>query len=433
MDNLETSFEEPRNVARDGTMTSRRKKIIAILIVVVLVGTIGSFVYYEVNRHWTILDLVKAVGDSPGAPGFRHDLAGKTIIVAGKVTDIRTNHSTLGDVSYVELDHREEIRLVQWGSIPYSIGERIDASVSFEWSTFNAETHVYSPQLDYPWLAHLPAMELTTEGVCRVNGIEFSSSQNADGSIKLSIDWMVDPVPTHQCNASLRAGEHSWASEYVDAIGFYKYRDSEIDRISNLTNFRSNKGNMVFHDDDSDGLLDRGDYFVVDNLTRPEVASGVKTYILFVGWGNDSLGPGGFPAYLVITRDGLLRLIDADPHAWMTGERTAEGEDLTFELMRPSVSWDDLTLILSGGATDGYARISLSSANLSVGARSTDDMPMGTLGDVNFFCNVTDIEGNGITNPGDFISLDMNLLGLENYNFVLIYDPQSATYAHFSF
>ena len=89
------------------------KKIVALVIVAMVVGASGLFIWYEYFRPWSTKDIAKEVINDPlvATPGFGHTLAGKAITVEGTVTNITTYQTTLGNQTFVVLDDFWEIRL----------------------------------------------------------------------------------------------------------------------------------------------------------------------------------------------------------------------------------------------------------------------------------------------------------------------------------
>lgn len=57
------------------------RKIVALVIVAMVVGASGLFVWHEYFRPWSTRDIAKEIIDDPlvATPGFDHSLAGKDV------------------------------------------------------------------------------------------------------------------------------------------------------------------------------------------------------------------------------------------------------------------------------------------------------------------------------------------------------------------
>lgn len=406
------------------------KKIVALVIAVMVVGASGLFIWYEYFRPWSTNDIAKEVISDPldATPGFDHSLAGKEITVGGKVTNMTTYRTTLGNWTFVELDHFEEIHLQVWGDVKYGLGERIKMKVRFEWSTCNDERHVLSPQVDFP--NHmLPFIGVEIGDVSRVVGMVLTTNESADGRVVATVFDQSPPVQLSDANCSLRAGTTSFASEYVEAHGAWRY-GREIDRIANLTNGIGVNSTLRFFDSDLDNNISSGDRFEISGLARPDTESGVRTYMLMIGLTNVtdlrySSGVAG-STYIVMTDKGPLRILEPiNPYARITSETVADGVRNTFVRVMNPVPWSDVVMILQGGSN--FVQWHPTTDELDNGPNSTADLGNLDVGLLNVSCTVVDALGNGVLDEGDCFILNTwlgtSFESSQNYTVMVIYEP----------
>jgi hypothetical protein len=249
-----------------------QKRVLAIVIAIVVVGSAGTVIWYMFYKSWDIKDVAAAIADTPDAPGFRHSLAGRTIVVEGRVTGISSNMTTQGMLSMVELDNFDYLHLAIWGDVPYSIGQEVRKEVRFEWSICNSERHVYSPQLDFPNLFALPSIEVLMKAVALVAGYDLYPSMLPDGRINVSVLWADRPTALSSYNCSLRSGVSSFTNEYIQSLQPEGY-GQEMDRLQPLEPGSGSRGNLTYVDGNSNGILDRGDWFVLSGLRKPSTES----------------------------------------------------------------------------------------------------------------------------------------------------------------
>ena len=392
------------------------KKIVAIIVVAIVVLCSVLLTWYIYYRHWSIKEVAEQVINDPteASPGFKHSLAGKTIVVDGKVTNMTTIETTLGNLTYIELDGFDLLNLMVWESVPYHIGQRISMDVEFEWSMCNDERHVYSPQISFPTLQVIIPMDFVLRAVNFVSGVmELTPATSYGNDITISVDWVKDPIPLSSANCSLRAGRFSWAVEYIDVLGGWRY-GNETDFIANLTSSDGVNGTIHFTDRNGDRFLDKGDTFVLRNLTRPDTASGVKTYMFMVSFQTEPEmrkpeNPGA-QCYLIMAKNGLVRAFH-DPQiveARLLRSSIPNGVKYTCEIVDPVVNWSDVEILLRDASDFGYEMVNwtFSSSELEGTSSLTKSFPAEALGSSSVFCNVTDVLGNGQLDRNDRFTLE---------------------------
>lgn len=406
------------------------KKIVALVIVVMVVGASGLFIWFECFRPWSTKDIAKEVINDPliSMPGFDHSLAGKEITVKGRVTNITTYQTTLGNRTFVELDHFGEIRLQIWGEVKYKLGERIRMKVRFEWSMCNDERHVYSPQVDFPNFV-LPTIGVVTDAVSIAMGMVLTSNESADGRIVVTVFDQFPPIRLADANCSLTAGTASFAEEYSQVLGWWRH-GREIDRIANLTNGIGMNSSLRFLDSDLDGNISKGDRFEASGLARPDTESGVRTYLLTVGLTNvtdlrNSSDIAG-TTYFVMTSRGLLRILEpVNPYARLSSEMIPDGVTSTVVRAMKPVPWSDVEVMLQDGTS--FVRWYPSTGELDNGANSTANLGNLDIGSLNVSCTVVDVLGNGMLDEGDYFSLNTwlgtSFAPSQSYKVGVVYEP----------
>ena len=424
---------EPRQIS---------KKLIAVVIVVILVGVSFTVIWAAYFSARSIEDIAGYVinDPSPAAPGFKHGLAGDKVIVKGRVTNITTHTTTQGNMSFVELDNFVVMHLVVWGEVPYDVGDRIRTDIRFEWSVCNDESHVYSPQLDFPVYAYLTAIDVVLRAVAAVAGSVMNISSSANGTVALEVFDQNPVLPLDELNCSLRVGHSSFAGEYIDVLGIgtpgHTY-GREVDSLSSLTTGTSHGGNISFIDADQDGNLSRHDTFELRNLSMPGHESGAYTYVLIIGI-DPSLGlsAGDVPiTYIVMTSTGVLR-IEGTPYARIENDSVSPTEArFTFVRAEAQTSWNDIQLMFTDGTYFGYWYPS--AGNLDNGSVSQTDLPSVTLGGTQWTCRVVDEAGDGLLNEGDHFAIMAGpgsaFSPETNYTVTVLHEPTAMDMAHLTF
>ncbi len=431
-----------------GTVARRglSRRIIAVIVAAIVIAASGIFVWAEYFGPRSIKDLAELVVDDPGpgTPGFKHSLAGDKVTLKGKVTNITTRPTTLGNLSFIELDYFDLLHLTVWGDVPYEVGDRIKTQVRFEWSVCNDETHVYSPQLDFPSLATLPPVGIVLMAVAAVAGTVVMMDDGASEPLVLTV-FDQDPVLSLAgMDLSLRVGRSSFATEYIDVLGIGSENHSygrEIDSITDLGTGTAKNGTISFTDVDQDGLLGRNDTFRLHNLSRPSQESGAYTYVIILRLNDPPLGRTVNDlavAYLVMTSRGALSYLSYDsPYARLENEVVSETEaKFTFARVMSDIPWDHLKLGLadeSGNWDYWYT----ASGDLDDGPMSREDLPSITIGPINAVCTVVDLSGNGLVDEGDYITVSTwrgtSFSQSTNYTFTVFYRPNLTQMAYSTF
>jgi hypothetical protein len=420
-------------------------KVVAVIVVVIVLGSAGLFVWFEYLRHWSMRDVVMEVINDPyvGTPGFSHNLAGRKVVVEGEVTNITTYQTTQGPLSFIELDDVHEMRLVIWGEVPYKVCKRISMDVKFEWSICNDERHVYSPQLDFPTYAYLPSVGLVLMSVAEVGGTVMNTTQQEDGTILVKVFDQYPAISLTGMNCSLSVGRASFTAEYVEVMGIgdpnYSY-GHEIDIIEDLRTGAGRNGSLTFVDSDSDGYLSRNDTFALKNLERPEQESGAYTYALILSFVDPPIGrtvPELAIWYCVMTSKGGLEFLDIGaPYARLESEILSQTEvRFTFAVASDQTPWDNVSLLL----TDRFntERWYPASGDLDNGPMSREELPSITVGGISATCSVFDIEGDGRVEEGDSFSVSTwggtSFSTNVNYTLTVIHEPTMERMGHSTF
>lgn len=387
------------------------RKVIAVAIVVVLVAAAVGVIWYVCLRHWSIEDVAAQMIFDPdeNSPGYKHSLAGKSVTVEGRVTGFSNISSNLGPMTLVEVDDFDEIKLLYWEQVSFVLGDRIEKKVSFEWSTFNDETHVYSPDLSFPVFG-MYAMEWVIYGVYftqTFGGTVEISNQGAD--VKTMVTFLREPIPLDCVNCTLRSGSGSFLGEYLDLMGRYM-RNNVTDRIASLQTPTSVNGTVEFSDSNSDSYLDNGDYFVFKNITRPEERSGLRTYLMTLEWWGepaDDEEDNQASIYYWVTCDGAVLFSADTPMARLHRSSDGLAERVTFDFIDRPLTWDDVVILLvSDSIIPSNGHWYPEATDLTGTAPRTMVYPSQAVGSTNVVLTCTDVQGDGIIQEGDFFTFD---------------------------
>jgi len=314
---------------KEGNVKSERKglkkwKIAAIIIIIILLQTSFVGIWYIHLRPWTIREVAEASDlnlegeredfyNPHGTrvnPSFSRDLVGQEKTVKGIVTDITTYMTPIGPLTYYELDDFRVIHIIEWNMPRYKVGNEIEKKVSFEWNRWNQDRIVCSPQLDFPSPKGGYLIQQDIDYVSRQQqGMILTANQTgADGEINVSVTLpRGEGFPLALFNCSLRRGRFGSGADYSDACG-RSYRENPIvDSIPSLTNDSGANSTIHFTDANQNGLLDDGDYFVL-NVARPEGDNDLLTYLFSInheGWGYRECVSSG-ECFIVMTNRGLF-------------------------------------------------------------------------------------------------------------------------------
>lgn len=310
-DDLENGgIEEPEDVKVPPRDRRRlMKQVLAIVVgFSVILASLGIwFAYFD---HKTIDEIGERHLWMDGGDGFEGSLAGTTLVLEGEVTRYEIFNTTLGTLSFIELDGNREHYLVKWGDPSFSAGDKLVTDVHFEWSRYNDFKSVLSPQLNHRVLD----FALDSERVLHCFGGICLSSRN-DNTMEAVIVEVFLPMgqgfPLSLFNASIKRGVTAHGQDRDDLNHGYS-NNPELDHITALDSGIGENGILEFTDANSNGLLDDGDYFTMD-LAPPSEDSAIQSYLLQV---NEVLrtqplvqGVLAGSAYIAMTNKGLLKFL----------------------------------------------------------------------------------------------------------------------------
>jgi len=394
------------------------RKLAAIIVVVIIVSASLGVVWYFYFRHWSIAEVAGQVISDPdeSSPGFRHSLAGRSVVVEGRVTDITNMSTNLGLLSFVELDDFAEMPLTYWGPVRFEVGDRIERTVSFEWSQCNDERHVYSPEIAFPNLMPMCGIETIVSSIYYVATYGGTKETSNEGSnVKTMITWLREPIPLGSINCTLRAGRMSYVNDYMAALGNYD-SNNVTDRMASLALKTGVNGTIEFVDSNNDSYLDNGDYFVLKNLTRPEQKSGLRTYLMTMEWPLEPWNEHGYhdppdswaSIYYLVTSDGVLSTDYAQtPEARVHGSSDGLARRYTFDYVDAALNWDDITILVSGNRSSDWSYWYPAAANFSGTAPKTLSFPAQAVGYTDFVLTCVDVAGDGLVQEADYFKIEV--------------------------
>ena len=411
------------------------KKALALVVVAVLVVASSVVVWDRYFRYWTIEDVAKAVSDDPADPYFRHSLANRTVTVEGTVTDIQNFNTSLGELNLVELDGETAPRISYWGPVDFSVGDRILTDISFEWSNWNNDSRVYSPQLDFPVLYPSMGIESVAFAYSMMEGVYWSFSR-CDNITTIEFDWVSDPIPLDECNLSLRAGTNSWTNEYIDVLNATDY-GWEIDRVDDISQQDDGDRVAMYGDEDADGCFSTGDTITLKDLEVPDCDSGARSYLVCLEspmLGEDPGRP--LPMYLLMLKRGVLRNMEYAGHfASLDMTEVSSGFRAAVEFSLDDMLWSDTEVRIEYSLDGSYefcTPLAIDGQSGHPGDGTEVLYPVGsvTTGDIQWLVNITDVDGDGLVTKGDSVSFwtDRSDLipALDEMVFRLSYAPTSS-------
>lgn len=302
--------EEKETEVPEKTQRRLLKNSIVIAVVLILLVA-GLVVMFNPPRYLTIKDLIEKVVDWREPPYFDPSLAGTTVWVEGKVTNITTHETTIGFLTFIVLNDYPDLRLVEWKEPTFAVGDPIVREIRFEWGQYNNNSGVISPQIDFPVLREAYVSQFTSLVQAWFNGI-YLFNRNDDLSDEVIVDVYLDKgegFPLGLFNASLRKGVSGPPEDYYDAM--FAYIDNpEIDRLDTLEDSMGENETMVFFDANSNGLLDDWDFFML-NLSRPSDINTVETYMLLINDGHEGFGVLEGECHITMTDRGTLQFFVA--------------------------------------------------------------------------------------------------------------------------
>jgi hypothetical protein len=413
--------------------SSKNRKIAAIIIVIILIQVSFIAVWYVYFRPWTIRDVANACNvnfesmdsDLPylmdteeESPSFSHALAGNSEIVKGRITNIITHVTTLGPLTNYELDNFEYIHLIEWALPRYDVGDEIEKKVHFEWSHWNEDVNVYSPQLDFPALITSTGIGLIMNKISLSRGLFLEVNQTeSEGQVNISVFLPKgEGFPLELFNCSLRRGVSSWMDDYRDASVGYR-RNHVIDSMPSLLDGSGENNQVVFADANYNGILDDGDYFTF-NLTEPEEDSGILTYILSINGGINTMGVDVLSGlcYIIMTNIGVLEYFSS------SDERSAIYTYYRLEITSENRTDEGIDTIINVSQIIGEAQvisecdIHFLSESSSYSGHPLNNLPLVRMDGLRI--EFLDNNENGILDLGDQIIL-YNLRNLREYEFKL--------------
>lgn len=415
------------------TTPASKRKFLAVAIAAVLIVSGTAFVWNQYFRYWTIEDIAAAVSGEVSAPDFKHSLANKTVTVKGTVTNITSDPTASGTLHRVELDDFDMLHLVYWDQVPFSVGERVKADVSFEWSCYNEEAHVYSPQLDFPVIFSVLPIATVLFACSTTCDLYWTVASEGD-EISLAFDWVGEELPLGESNCSLQAGEHSFTQEYIDASRGWYY-GTEIDRIDPISSGSGRSGLINYSDADGDGNLSAGDFITVKGLPRPDSESGVLCYMIRFGWDFPELADGAhLGLYLPLTKRGILVPdYSAGNYVRLSEQRIDNGFRMDVDYSLNNTIWPDTGIRLAYDFNcsdydfpDPLVLTSLAEGT-DFGVNATWISGPLTMGTISWTIKIRDANSDGILNIGDCISLltdqPDSIASIEYLQIHLTYEP----------
>lgn len=435
-------MEDQGAVERRGL--SKQGKIIAVIVVCALVGSGFAFVWSEYFRHWTMEDIADQVTGTETYPSFKPSLANRTVTVEGTVTDIQSCGTSLGAVHLVELDDCIAPRLVYWGEIDFQVGDEVESEVSFEWSAFNNNTMLLSPQLDFPVLFHILGATQVTLSLRDALDICWTYSMESD-VVTVEFEWVRDELPLSELNCSLRVGRAFWAAELVETFKPDSYGE-EILTLGDLSSAVGSTGTVRYIDADVDGNLSKGDSVILSGLDVPETNCSIQCYMFLIGVGPTlNVMDGYLSMYIPLMKAGVLYVNSSPsltPYADFEVQDEGDGFTLTACFSSGDVEWSEVSYLLSSDSdlsdweSQLFVGIDTFVDGPANGSETTWNSGPVTLGDLVWEMSVTDVDGDGVISLGDRISLvsdsdDVESV-LEFLNLVLIYEPTAGTVQQFA-
>jgi len=383
------------------------RKTLAVIIAVILVSASIFTVWYFYFRHWSASELADKMVryEGGGYRGFESGLAGRSVIVEGRVTAIESQETTIGNVTIVELDDVAESSLVFWNTVSFEIGDRIERKISFEWSYWNEDRSVFSPEV---WLPFGYAYGLSNV----MNSVSYVISDggvlsliNDGNNLRIEIEWLEEPVSLDIANCTVVAGSRSGYMDYGD-LQDYSGEKNATDSIDNLTHEVGWNQTIEFSDENADGYLDNGDSFILKNLRRPDTQSGIRTYMFHVDWPRDSDMDQhdyihGLWCYIPVLADGaVLPLLWTPPVSRGSLGPDDGARTLTIDYIDRPIPWENITILLFDGTN--FAKWEPTVVN-----PLAESLGIKELGLLEVDANITHTAGNGIVSAGDRVTVSV--------------------------
>lgn len=394
--------------------SSKSKKIVAIFIVAILVISIFALWFVYV-RPWSVEELSSKFIGPIGNPSFPPDFANMTVTVTGVPIGKIVWQTNRGPMTVLEFDiadnSLEFIALRTWGEgASYAVGERMYMQVSFEWSIFNNESCVLSPQLCFPGVGYLLPIETVTSAVNHAQGVYYEINQTADGGIRISLLDVSRPCNLSSSNCSLRSFIHGGSAvTYIDVLGMPDINHGSIgmDHINDLSLKEGENGLIEYQDSNDNGMMDTGDSILIDGLRKPTMQSGALSYMFVL---NSSFGPNEsdhrhIDCFIVMYSEGLTRLINAEyPYCRFNDLSNQTQIKAEVAYVAGNAYWNELLITLRDGHFNPVSDWNLSGIRFSDSSPSFAYLSSDTVSlDIN--CTIVDLKGNGLIDKGDYLIL----------------------------
>ena len=397
---------------------STKKKIIAISIAVILIMSIFTL-WFAYMRAWSIEELYSKLIEPNGIQSFPADFANTSVTVTGIPAGKevwKTNRGLMTVLGFNVTDNRSKyIALSVWSDgSSYAVGERAYLQVTFEWSIFNGEPCVLSPQIAYPGVGYLLPIEVVVSAVNHVQGVYYDVSETAEDRVKIDLLDVSRPCNLSSSNCSLMSYVHGGVpATYIGSMGMPDTRLGliETDRIDNLSLKEGKEGFIGYNDSNGNELMDAGDSIIVGGLQKPIMQSGAQCYMLVL---NSSFGPNESDhrhilCFIVMYSQGLTRIIGGDypnfyPYCRFEDQSSSTAIKVQVAYTAGGAQWDELSISLKDSHFNAVSDWDLSDVEFSIPSPSFAYLSSHTsILDVN--CTIVDLEGNGLVDKGDYVLL----------------------------
>ncbi len=291
---------------------SNRKIIVLALLIILTVSTIGIYTWYTQYRNWSIEELdSKVVGDNDHdiydhRYDFESDRAGEKVTVEGKVTSLTSYSTNQGKFTEIELDNYGQLNLFKKGSFDHEVGDKVTIDVKFENGYLNGEQMTFSPQFHPDFLA--TSIQKIVWEANDIGGFKLDQTMASDQTLRVSIEGSSNEVSLSEASCSLYSGAHDLRDDYemTNKENIPRPDEQLMVDYGELSDGKE-KENVIYHDENDNGILDEGDYFEIDGLERPDSSLSLNTYHLFIDSENTDSNPPSWNSYIIMNDNGLLR------------------------------------------------------------------------------------------------------------------------------
>ncbi len=123
------------------------------------------------------------------------------------------------------------------------------------------------------------------------------------------------------------------------------------------------------------------------------------------------------------------------PLVTLSKQPVASGQKLSVVSVSMETTWSDLEIIITEGTN--HSSWSPSASDLDAGTAQTSYLGQAALGSLILWCNVTDLEGNGLIDMGDSITITSGsspaFSSSTVYQVLLLWEPAAVTMGQISF